>query len=49
MPKVEGFRGPYDAHAMGARAVNSALTAKQRKEKARKAITARWAKRKLAA
>jgi hypothetical protein len=34
---------------MGARAVNAALTPKQRKAAARKAIAARWAKRKLAA
>jgi hypothetical protein len=43
------FSGPYEAHAMGARAVNAKLTPKQRRAKARKAIAARWAKRKLAA
>ena len=48
VPKIP-FHGPYEAHAMGARAVNAALTPKQRKAKARKAIAARWAKRKLAA
>ena len=48
VPKIP-FRGPYEAHAMGARAVNAALTAKQRQANARKAIAARWAKRKLAA
>jgi hypothetical protein len=34
---------------MGARAVNAKLTKKQRQVNARKAIAARWAKRKLAA
>jgi hypothetical protein len=43
------FSGPYEAHAMGARAVNAKLTPEQRRAKARKAIAARWAKRKLAA
>lgn len=47
VPKIP-FHGPYEAHAMGARAVNAALTPKQRKAKARKAIAARWAKRKAA-
>jgi hypothetical protein len=48
VPKIP-FCGPYEAHAMGARAVNAKLTKKQRQEKARKAIATRWAKRKLAA
>jgi hypothetical protein len=48
VPKIP-FRGPYEAHAMGARAVNARLTKEQRQASARKAVAARWAKRKLAA
>ena len=43
------FNGPYEAHAMGARAVNVKLTPQQRRKNARAAAVARWAKRKLAA
>jgi hypothetical protein len=42
------FKGPYEAHAMGARAVNAKLTRAERVASAKKAIAARWAK-KLAA
>ena len=49
MAKDSKFDGPYIAHSMGGKAVAAALTPEQRQEKARKAIAARYAKRKLAA
>jgi hypothetical protein len=49
VPQKIPFCGPFEAHAMGGRATAKKLTKKQRQANARKAIAARWAKRKQAA
>jgi len=49
VPQKSGFRGPYEAHAMGGRAVAEKMTAKQRRARARKGALARIANLRRAA